>query len=76
MKAVSVVVNWALPLDDRLMLVKVWSYERVRERQRDGGYRIIPVIADVGRAWHDTAADLRYVVMVCRRATLYRVHSR
>ena len=30
----------------------------VRERQRDGGYRIIPVIADVGRAWHDAAAYL------------------
>ena len=25
-KAVSVVVNCALPLDDRLMFVKVWSY--------------------------------------------------
>jgi hypothetical protein len=25
-KFVSVVVNWALPLDDRLMLVKLWSY--------------------------------------------------
>ena len=53
MKVVSVVVNWALPLDDRLIAVKVWSYKRVREGQRDGGYRIIPVIADVGRAWHD-----------------------
>ena len=26
-KAVSVVVNCALPLDDRLMLVKLWSYK-------------------------------------------------
>jgi len=26
-KAVSVVVNWALPLDDRLIEVKVWSYK-------------------------------------------------
>ena len=34
---------------------------------------IIPVIADVRRAWHDTAAYLRYVVMVLRRATLYCV---
>ena len=38
--------------------------QRVREGQRDGGYRIIPVIADVGRAWHDAAADLAYRVMV------------
>ena len=38
--------------------------QRVREGQRDGGYRIIPVIADVGRAWHDAAADLSYGVMV------------
>ena len=26
-KVVSVVVNCALPLDDRLMLVKLWSYK-------------------------------------------------
>jgi hypothetical protein len=26
-KVVSVVTNWALPLDDRLTLVKVWSYK-------------------------------------------------
>jgi hypothetical protein len=38
--------------------------QRVREWQRDGGHRIIPVIADVGRAWHDGAADLTYRVMV------------
>jgi hypothetical protein len=25
-KVVSVVVNWALPLDDRLIDVNVWSY--------------------------------------------------
>jgi hypothetical protein len=36
--------------------------QRVREGQRDGGHRIIPVIADVGRAWHDAAADLIYHV--------------
>ena len=40
------------------MFVKVWSVQRVREGQRDGGYRIIPVIADVSSAWHDGAADL------------------
>jgi hypothetical protein len=34
----------------------------VRERERDGGDRIIPVIADVGRAWHDAAAYLSYHV--------------
>jgi hypothetical protein len=38
--------------------------QRVREGQRDGSYRIIPVIADVRRAWHDAAADLSYRVMV------------
>ena len=27
MKVVSVVVNWALPLDDRLIEVKLWSYK-------------------------------------------------
>jgi hypothetical protein len=36
--------------------------QRVRERQRDGGDRIVPVIADVGRAWHDAAAYLIYHV--------------
>ena len=29
-----------------------------REGQRNGGYRIIPVITDVGRARHDAAPDL------------------
>jgi hypothetical protein len=33
-----------------------------REGQRDRGYRIIPVIADVSRAWHDAAAYLIYHV--------------
>jgi hypothetical protein len=36
--------------------------QRIREGQRDGGYRIIPMIADVGRAWHNTAAYLIYHV--------------
>jgi len=26
-KVASVVVNWALPLDDRLIEVKLWSYK-------------------------------------------------
>jgi len=38
--------------------------QTVREGQRDGGHRVISVIADIGRAGHDTAADLRYVVVV------------
>jgi len=33
-----------------------------REGQRNGGYRIIAVITDVGRAWHDAAAYLIYHV--------------
>jgi hypothetical protein len=42
--------------------------QRVREGQRDGGYRIIPVIADVGRAWHDAAAYLiEHVLADARR---------
>jgi hypothetical protein len=36
--------------------------QRVREGQRDGGHRIIPVIAYVGGAWHDAAAYLIYHV--------------
>ena len=44
--------------------------QRVREGQRNGGHRVIPVIADVGRAWHDTPADLIDRVLTharCRR---------
>jgi hypothetical protein len=33
-----------------------------REGQRHGGDRIIPVIADVGGAWHDAPANLIYHV--------------
>ncbi len=36
--------------------------QRVREGQRNGGHRIIPVITDVGRAWHDATAYLIYHV--------------
>jgi hypothetical protein len=32
------------------------------EGQRNGGHRIVAVIADVGRAWHDAAAYLIYHV--------------
>src|SRR5207249_10989642 len=38
--------------------------QRVREGQRDGDHRIIPVIAGVGRAWHDTGGYLADRVMV------------
>ena len=38
--------------------------QRIREGQRDGGYRVIAVITDVSRARHDTAADLSYRVMI------------
>ena len=37
---------------------KALVVQRVREWQSHGGHRIIPVIADVGRARHDAAADL------------------
>ena len=41
--------------------------QRVREGQRDGGDRVIPVIADVGRAWHDAAGYLLYAAARPRR---------
>jgi hypothetical protein len=47
--------------------------EGIREGQRDGGYLIVPVIADVCRARHDTPAYLSYVVMVLRHATRYGI---
>ena len=62
MKVASVVMNWALPLDDRLIDGESLVVQRVREWQRHGGYCIVPVIADVGRAWHDAAAYLIYHV--------------
>src|SRR6185436_6872343 len=37
---------------------KALVVQRVREWQRDGGHRIIPVIADISRAWYDTSTDL------------------
>ena len=36
--------------------------QREWERQRDGSYRIVPVVADISRAWHDAAAYLIYHV--------------
>ena len=47
--------------------------ERIGEWEWYSGYLIIPVIADVRRARFDTAPVAEYVVMVLRRATLYRV---
>jgi len=51
----------------------------VRERQRDGGDRIIPVIADVRRSGHDTAPYLTDHVLThasCRRWRRRRRWSR
>jgi len=42
--------------------VKGLVVQRVRKRQRNGGYLIVPVIAAIGRAWHDIAAYLIYHV--------------
>ena len=58
------VTNCTVPLDVHdSQQVKVWSYNVNRERQRDGAlYRIVSVIADVSRAWHDAAAYLIYHV--------------
>jgi hypothetical protein len=41
---------------------KALVVQRVRKWQGHSGYRIIPVIADVGGAWHDAAAYLTYHV--------------
>jgi hypothetical protein len=40
----------------------------VGERERDVGYRIIAMIADVCSAWHDSGGYLAYRVMIWRRA--------
>jgi hypothetical protein len=42
--------------------VKGLVVQGVRERQRNGGYLIVSVIAAIGRAWHDIAAYLIYHV--------------
>jgi hypothetical protein len=56
--------------------VKRLIIQGVREGQCHGGYLIVPVIADVRRARHDTAAYLTYGVMVRRRAALDSVAPR
>src|SRR5205814_5209306 len=50
--------------------------QRVRERQCDGRRTVVAMIADVYRTRYDTAPYLCYIVMVLRRATLYRVSPR
>jgi hypothetical protein len=42
--------------------VKGLVVQSVRERQRNVGYLIVPVIAAIGRPWHDAAAYLIYHV--------------
>jgi hypothetical protein len=42
--------------------VKGLVVQGVGERQRNGGYLIVPVIAAIDRAWHDIAAYLIYHV--------------
>jgi hypothetical protein len=39
----------------------------VRERQRDVGYLIVPVIAAIGRPWHDVAPYLSEHVLADAR---------
>ena len=56
-------------IDARVRLV----IQRVTEWYRETGYRIVPVIAAVRRAWDNTTAYLTYDVMVLRRATLHCV---
>ena len=43
---------------------KALIVQRVREWQRDGDHRVIPVIADVRRAGHDATTYLAYRVLV------------
>src|SRR4029077_13169969 len=50
--------------------------DRVGEWQWDRSCYIIPMVAGVGRPWHDTAADLRDVVMILWRTAFDRVHPR
>ena len=52
------------------------AIEAVSEGEHYVGYYIIPVVARVCRAWHDTAPYLRYGVMVLRRTAPYCVISR
>src|ERR1700746_3858938 len=56
--------------------VKRLVIQGVREGQCHGGYLIVPMIADVYRAWHDAAPDLRYGVVVLRWTTCDRVIPR
>ena len=56
--------------------VKGLVVQRIRERQRNGGYQIVRVIAAIGRSWHDAPADLRDGVVVLRRTAVYRVIPR
>ena len=50
--------------------------EADREGQRDGGNRIIPVIANVRGAWHDAAAYLAYGVVAARSRRRRRCRCR
>jgi hypothetical protein len=52
----SIAVGRQIHTRETLVVQREW------EGQRNGRYRIIPVIADVGRAWHDAAAYLTYHV--------------
>ena len=63
MNAASVVVNCALPFDDRLTEVKGLIVQRVTEGQRNVSNRIITVIADVHCTRHDWICYLGYCVM-------------
>ena len=68
-KALSLVLNWALPLEDTLMLLKVATEARIRKRKRNVSHLIIAVIACVRAAWLDAAAYLSYYETAarCRR---------
>src|SRR5206468_6410214 len=65
-----------IPVRRQVHRVKRLVIQGVREGQCNGGYLIVPVIADVYRAWHDTAPYLSYGVMVWRRASLDCVSPR
>ena len=60
MKVASVVMNCALPLDDRLIEVKVWPYKVNGKGSATVVTVVIPVIANVGGARHNASAYLNY----------------
>ena len=56
--------------------VKGLVVQRIRERQRNGGYQIVRVIAAIGRPWHDAPAYLIHCVLASTRSRRCRRRRR